>query len=141
MSIKELLSTSINFQTFTFEQTRDIEDPETVKCIEFWKSVMKKNLAPIKCTLVENNRKSAEKIKERNSVPKEKIKEHKKSVEEKKKLSFPGDGADIWSAALKEIRKKKLDQLKVRLSLKFQYIQCLFVSIRGYNKWKYSLIV
>lgn len=107
------------FKTFTFEQTRDIDDPETVKCIEFWKSVMKKNLAPIKCTLLESN---IEPTKRKSSTPKDRSsKSSRKSEEKTENLNFTGDGARIWSEALKEIRRKKLDQLKLYVRERCQY--------------------
>ncbi|XP_044755462.1 uncharacterized protein LOC123314332 [Coccinella septempunctata] len=110
------------FKTFTFEQTRDVDDPETVKCIEFWKSVMKKNLAPIKCTLLENGKRPAEKKKRKSSKSsKETLGEIKKSSAGTEKLNFNVDGAKLWSEALREIRKRKLDQLKLYVRDRCKY--------------------
>nr|CAH7754121.1 unnamed protein product [Callosobruchus chinensis] len=39
-------------QTFTFAQSTNDEDTE--KCIAFWRSVMEKNLQPVRCSIVEN---------------------------------------------------------------------------------------
>ncbi|KAL3269496.1 hypothetical protein HHI36_008562 [Cryptolaemus montrouzieri] len=108
-------------QTFTFEQTRDINDPETKKCIEFWKSVMQKNLAPIKCTLLDCNQKCEEKKKKRSSDSSELKHEPKKAMSKTEKNNTVVNGAKIWSQALKEIRRRKLDQLKLYVRERCEY--------------------
>ncbi|KAH0809511.1 hypothetical protein GEV33_013280 [Tenebrio molitor] len=82
--------------TFSFD-TQD-NDPDLEKCMSFWKSILSKNVKPIKCTLLKSKK------------PKEKV-----DKEEKTKLKPCEDEETkkMWLNIYKDLQRRKLDKLKL----------------------------
>nr|XP_023011498.1 uncharacterized protein LOC111501814 isoform X1 [Leptinotarsa decemlineata] len=98
------------FKAFTFEQSPNDEDTE--KCIAFWKSVMEKNLSPIKCTIIENT-------KNRSSITSQEEKSEEEEVNESNdnnedvSAKIHEEYRNMWLSALREIQKKKLNEVEL----------------------------
>ncbi|CAG9861981.1 unnamed protein product [Phyllotreta striolata] len=120
------------YKTFIFEES--VNENDTQKCIAFWKSVMEKNLEPIKCTIIENRRK----------------REKKPAIEETKTLSVEeppdvnalikeatdkvhAEYKTLWLAALKEIKDKKLDKVKLVAQARCKLCESMEIPMEEYS--------
>nr|CAH7749662.1 unnamed protein product [Callosobruchus chinensis] len=160
-SVERISSGESLYKTFTFAQSTNDEDTE--KCIAFWRSVMEKNLQPIRCSIVENreyqpkDNVADEPYKgEKESDPKPKTVETKQEVnieeqiDEKLKLVHK-EYRDMWDRAIKQMQKQKLDKIKLvrrtrckmceTLDARFDEDVCgdkatIDTEIKDLNKWK-----
>ncbi|VEN36126.1 unnamed protein product [Callosobruchus maculatus] len=160
-SVERMSSGESLYKTFTFAQSANEEDTE--KCIAFWKSVMEKNLQPVKCSIIEDKEYQPkddvedEPSKcEKQSDSKTKIEETKQEVnieeqiDEKLKLVHK-EYRNMWDKAIKQIQKQKLDKIKLLrksrckmcdvLNTRFDEDVCgdeatIDKEIKDLNKWK-----
>ncbi|XP_057653997.1 uncharacterized protein LOC130892555 isoform X2 [Diorhabda carinulata] len=98
-------NTRSSFQTYTFEDSADPSDTE--KCIAFWKSVMEKNLQPVKeCIITKgvNAEGSRKQLETRLESTNEVIKKTYEAVQD--------EYLNLWKGIVEEIQNEKLEQIK-----------------------------
>ncbi|XP_050309368.1 uncharacterized protein LOC126745532 isoform X2 [Anthonomus grandis grandis] len=132
LNADEVQSGESLFKTFSFDNV--ISKEETEKCLEFWRSVVEKQLEPIKCTLIETALKNKEAEKKRESTssskkPKRSVQSKLKNEDEKPVISTTK--IESWNAILLELQKKRLHRTKLMLEKRCRF--CGYLSSPPYQ--------
>ncbi|XP_030761526.1 uncharacterized protein LOC115886492 [Sitophilus oryzae] len=110
------------YKTISFENSLTKE--ETEKCVQFWRSVIERNLEPIKCSVIERiNEKTAETKIEKDKKTTRKKNKKKESENELGKLVAK---KSVWWDILEELQKKKLHETKLMIEKRCRF--CHYIS-------------
>ncbi|KAL1506581.1 hypothetical protein ABEB36_005912 [Hypothenemus hampei] len=125
----EISSGESLFKTFTFNN--GITKEETEKCLSFWRSVVEKNLEPIKCSIIEN----IEKLKGDCDERKKEKCQKKRNIKKPSKLETHSDCAtpqkNVWCDIMNELQKKRINETKLLMEKRCRF--CGYVNSPPYE--------
>ncbi|KAH1026951.1 hypothetical protein HUJ05_000540 [Dendroctonus ponderosae] len=127
-NLDEVTSGESLFKTFAFDNA--ISQEETEKCLSFWRSVVEKNLEPIKCSLIENVANYQKQLEEKRNLPAKKSKRASKEI--------VGEGTsktkpkpNVWYEMLLELQRKRYKETKLLLEKRCRF--CGYASSPEYQ--------
>lgn len=81
--------------------------------MSFWRSVVEKNLEPVKCSLIENMADYQKQLEEKCKVPAKKNKRPSKNAAREDTSTDTKPKPNVWYEMLQELQKKRYKETKV----------------------------